>query len=239
MLRALTSSQDLGSSAVPSKETSLDTAAYTPQSMIDEQVPILESVQEGYHGDSSFTAHAHQIKVTLEATLPHSDLEFPRSSTSIEIDKNQGQDEGNAAAINTLIQSNDIGLGNKPLPPNELVLRLLRLAKTEEQRFFIDLPLFDRDEFIDMCRDIYFATEPVSLWTWICVNVGLYGLFGGIREENSKRLGTTLDALHAHRQVLKSNAEAALRSLRLCSEPSTESCRALAVLVSPYIQTMH
>ncbi|KAI3321033.1 hypothetical protein HD806DRAFT_504383 [Xylariaceae sp. AK1471] len=238
MLKALTSNKDTGLSASHSQETSLDAAAYTPQSMIDEQVPTLESVQEGYHGDSSFTSHAHKIQTTLEATLPPSELEFPLS-TSLESDKYQNQDEDTAAALDTLIQSNDIGLRNMPLPPNEMVLKLLRLVRTEKQRFFVDLPLFDSDEFIAMCRDTYFATEPVSLWTWISVNVGLYNLFLGVNEANRRRLGTTVDALQAHSKVLKSNAEAALRSLRLCSEPSTESCRALAVLANFYVREGH
>ncbi|KAJ8109075.1 hypothetical protein ONZ43_g6241 [Nemania bipapillata] len=219
-----------------SREVSLDSAGYTPQSMIDEQVPVLDSVQEGYHGDTSFTSHAHQIKTTLEATLLPSELEFP-PSTSVESNNNQGDTAG--AVMNPVIKSNDVGLGNTPLPPNEIVLKLLRLIKTEEQRFFIDLPLFNRDEFIDMCRDIYFATEPISLWTWICVNVGLHTLFAGLTEASCKRLGTTVDAMYAHMKIPRANAEAALRSLRLCSEPSTESCRALAVLANFYVRQGH
>lgn len=184
MLQVLLSNKYSGPSASRLKETSLDAATaaatYTPQSMIDEQVPTLKSVQEGYHGDSSFTSHAHHIKTTLEATFLPSELEFSLAGIAVvgsNINHNE-VDKGTAAAA--LIPANDIGLGNMPLPPNEIVLKILRLLKTEEQRFFLDLPLFDIDEFIAMCRDIYFATGPVSLWTWICVNVGLYSLFSGI-----------------------------------------------------------
>lgn len=231
MLHAILSNRDTTPSTSRSQETSLDATAYTPQSMIDEQVPVLDSVQEGYHGDTSFTSHAHQIKTTLEATLLPSELEFT-SSTSLESTSDKDTDKSTTTTMNPVIQSNDVGLGNMPLPPNEIVLKLLRLVKAEEQRFFIDLPLFNQDEFITMCRDIYFATEPISLWTWICVNVGLCSLFNGLSEANCKRLGSTVEGIRAHTQILRANAEAALRSLRLCSEPSTESCRALAVLVS-------
>ncbi|KAI0467576.1 hypothetical protein F4859DRAFT_493806 [Xylaria cf. heliscus] len=238
MLHTILSNRDTTPSAWRSQETSLDAAAYTPQSLIDEQVPVLDSVQEGYHGDSSFTSHAHQIKTTLEATLLPSELEFPLSA-SLESLSDKEADKGTATAMNPVIQSNDVGLGNMPLPPNEIVLKLLRLVKAEEQRFFIDLPLFDQDEFITMCRDIYFATEPISLWTWICVNVGLCRLFMGLSVEKCKRLGSTPEAIHAHTEILRSNAEAALRSLRLCSEPSTEFCRALAVLANFYVKQGH
>ncbi|KAI1750712.1 hypothetical protein F4782DRAFT_508619 [Xylaria castorea] len=238
MLHVLLSNGDTGSYASRSQSAPLDAAAFTPQSMIDEQVPVLDSVQEGYHGDTSFTSHAHQIKTTLAATLPPSELEFSLGA-SLESNGGKDNDKCSATAINPMIQSNDVGLGNMPLPPNEIVLKLLRLIKVEEQRFFVDVPLFDQEEFVTMCRDIYFATEPISLWTWICVNVGLYSLFRGLSVEHRKRLGSTTEAVDAHIRILQSNAEAALRSLRLCSEPSTESCRALAVLANFYVKQGH
>lgn len=231
MLQVLISNKDTEPS-YRAQGTSRDAGVYTPQSMIDEQVPALESVQEGYHGDSSFTSLAHQIKTTLEATLLPSELDFPLS-VSLEDTGGQGMNEDTAATPHPTIHPTDVGLGTISLPPNEIVLKLLRLVKTKEQRFFVDMPLFDQDEFITMCRDIYFPTEPISLWTWICVNVGLYSLFSdiGTREVSCRRLGTTVDAMRGHTKILRANAEAALRSLRMCSEPSTESCRALAVLV--------
>ncbi|KAI1195853.1 hypothetical protein F5X97DRAFT_306943 [Nemania serpens] len=240
MLRVLVSNKDAGPSSSSAQETSRDAGAYTPQSMIDEQVPALDCVQEGYHGDSSFTSHAYQIKTTLEATFLPSELEFSLS-TPLADTSGQGTDEGTATALDPAIHSNDVSLSNISLPPNEIVLKLLRLVKTEQQRLFVDLPLFDQDEFIAMCRDIYFPTEPISLWTWICVNVGLHRLFSGIStsESSCRQLGTTADGMHGHTKILQANAEAALRSLRMCSEPSTESCRALAVLANFYVRQGH
>ncbi|KAI1298397.1 hypothetical protein F5Y03DRAFT_368132 [Xylaria venustula] len=230
MLQALMLNKDIGSGSDPT--------AYTPQSMIDEQVPVLDSVQEGYAGDTSFTSHAHQIKTTLEATLLSSDFEFSPSGQQ-ENSNDPVSNKDTPPTWSTTTESGNLGLGSMPLPPNDIVLKLLRLIKTEKQRAFVDLPLFSEDEFISMCRDIYFATEPISLWTWICVNVGLYNLFMGINEANSRRLGTTLDAMRAHAQIPRSNAETALQSLRLCSEPSLKSCRALAALANFYVKQGH
>ncbi|TGJ86624.1 hypothetical protein E0Z10_g2183 [Xylaria hypoxylon] len=238
MLQTLMSKKDTESLASGSQEASLDAPAYTPQSMIDEQVPVLDSVQEGYDGDTSFTSHAHQIKTALEATLLPSELELP-SSEPVESQNDQGNDKSTATTKTRLLEPNDLGLRNMPLPPNEIVLKLLRLAKTEEQRFFVDLPLYNIDEFITMCRDIYFATEPISIWKWIGVNVGLYSLFMSISKVNCQRLGTTVDIMHEYTKIPRSNAETALQSLRLCSEPSIESCRALAVLANFYVKHGH
>ncbi|KAI0390742.1 hypothetical protein F5Y17DRAFT_468704 [Xylariaceae sp. FL0594] len=239
MLQTLMSSNDAPQSLTPPVPTPEGGTAYTPQSMIDEQLPTLERVQEGYHGDTSFTSHAHMIKTTLEATLQPSELEFLPHTPLMTSEEQQGPRIGTVTAANPLIQFPDITNDRVPLPPIDLVLKLLRLLKVEDQRFFVDLPIFERDEFIDMCRDIYFATEPISLWKWISVNVGLLNLFLGLREDSRQRLGITLEAVRAHADVLKSNSEAAMQSLRMCSEPSIDSCQALAVLANFYVRLGH
>ncbi|KAI0518001.1 hypothetical protein F5B22DRAFT_601363 [Xylaria bambusicola] len=234
MLQAHVLSKDTGLLASNSQTASSDASAYTPQSMIDEQLPVLTDVQEGYDGDTSFTSHAHQVKTALGATLTPFELE-----TSLGIPLDNGNGKRSASPGHTSTDPRNAGLSKMPLPPNDVTLKLLRLIKTEEQRAFVDLPLFTEDEFIEMCRSIYFALEPISLWTWICVNVGLYNLFMGIDEANCESLGTTVEAMRAHATIPRSNAERALQSLRLCSEPSLESCRALAVLVNFYVKQGH
>ncbi|KAI1503633.1 hypothetical protein F5X99DRAFT_375034 [Biscogniauxia marginata] len=226
-------------------------AHHTPRSIIDEQVPSLSTVHEGYNGDSSFQSHAHQVENALGATLTASELigveapEFPTilpPHTTTELYQGQdmaGTTTSNHAAPKPLPWSHDLEFGNMPLPPIDVVLKLLRLAKTAKQRFFVDIPLFDEAEFTDLCRDVYFATEPISLWTWISVNVGLYYLFYGVSESNCKRMGTTVEAMRSHGKMLKANAEASMQSLRLCSEPSIESCRALALLGTFFVKEGH
>lgn len=239
--------------------------------MIDELVPSLSSVNEGYNGDSSFQSHVHRVKNALEEALAASELiheEAFSSAAALPPQKvqellrgvapggeNGGPADGShqhaaaaaAAATPQLPRQQGVGAQRHhddggggggvesvsiPLPPMDVVLRLLRLAKADKQRFFVDVPMFQEDEFIYMCRDVYFATRPVSLPAWICVNAGLYFLFLDIGRAACARMGVGVDEMRSHVHVLMANAEAALRSLRLCSEPSVESCRALALLVS-------
>ncbi|CAJ2499617.1 Uu.00g024700.m01.CDS01 [Anthostomella pinea] len=220
-----------------------DHAQHTPRSMIDEQVPSLSSVHEGYNGDPSFQSHARRVENTLEATFsisqlihvqpPGATLQVPPQETNEPL-RNVGtaniSASGRTASPGFAAQSFELEPADMPLPPLDIVLKLLRLAKIEKQRFFVDIPTFQEDEFVDMCRAVYFATEPVSLWTWIDVNIGLYYLFLGVNEACCIRMDTTTEAMCSHGKVLKTNAEAAMQSLRLCSEPSVESCRALSLL---------
>lgn len=211
------------------------------QPMIDAQVPSLSSVHDGFNGDSSFQSHAHQVETALEATLAASELlgveasatSSPNQATELLGETDTADTPGrDGVASEPLPQPLDPEPGSLLLPPLTTVLKLLRMAKTHKQRFFVDVPFIREDEFIDLCRGVYFATEPVSLWTWICVNVGLYYLFFQMTETDCSRVASTLEAVRSHSRMLKANTEAAMQTLRLCSEPSIESCRALALLVS-------
>ncbi|KAK7754301.1 hypothetical protein SLS62_003594 [Diatrype stigma] len=257
-------------------------AYHTPRSIvIDELVPSLSSVNEGYNGDSSFQSHVHQVKSALEEALAASELMHEKAASSAarlppqkvqellrgvapggEYSIPDHQRAASAAAsaatpqlrqpgVGTQHHDHDrgggsgsgdefVGSGSIPLPPMDVVLRLLRLTKTDKQRFFVDVPLIQEDEFSDMCRDVYFATRPVSLPVWICVNAGLYFLFIDIGRASCARMGVAVEDMRSHVHVLAANAEAALQSLRLCSEPSVASCRALALLAdSPDIVFKH
>ncbi|KAI1338876.1 hypothetical protein F5Y15DRAFT_416639 [Xylariaceae sp. FL0016] len=225
---------------------------HTPPTIIDEQVPSLSGTQEGYKGDSSFQSHARAVENALEATLAPTRLKNiqaaappPPQPPGQEVrDLFPGMETlGSSTASNDAPdiyqQRDDFEPGSMPLPPLDIVLKVLRLAKAEKQRFFVDVPIFQEDEFVDICRGVFFATEPVSLWSWICVNVALYYLFSSPDELEYRRMGTTVEAMASHCALLKANTEAAMKSLRLCSEPSIESCRALALLGTFYIKEGH
>jgi hypothetical protein len=242
MLETFMSNSDSGSSVRGPTDESLEFARHTPRSMIDEQLPVLASVHEGYVGDSSFQSHAHRIENALEATLTVSELTsvearpLPHENVNdlLHMASAFTPDSSTREASKLSPRPHDLELENMPLPPLEIVLKLLRLVKGSKQRFFTDVPLFSETEFTELCRDIYFATEPVSLWAWISANVGLFFLFMGTSESDCNRMNMTVEATRSHCSILRDNAETALQSLRLCSEPSVESCRALALLVRSF-----
>ncbi|KAJ3578649.1 hypothetical protein NPX13_g1911 [Xylaria arbuscula] len=237
MLHSLMLNKESRSQTLGLQTVSSDTA-HTPKSMIDEQMPVLNNVQDGYNGNTSFISHADEIRTTLGATFAPCELE---TSPSAALGDSRYHENGTdiTSSRNSYLEPENLNSVNMPLPPSDIVLKLLRLIKTEEQPAFVNLPILPEDEFIEMCRNVYFATEPISLWTWICVNVGLYFLFTTVSAPSCKSLGITVDELRAHAETPKANAERALQSLRLCSEPSLESCRALAVLANFYVKEGH
>ncbi|KAI0845083.1 hypothetical protein F5Y00DRAFT_247284 [Daldinia vernicosa] len=238
-----------------STSTSSESTHHTAPPMIDEQVPTLSGVNEGYNGDPSFLSHAHLVENALGATFAASDfanegaLDTPSILSPLLTPQRiaellHGADTGKGVASDHttpefLPQPHDPPPRDIPLPPIDLVLKLLRMSKVLKQRFFVDIPTFEEGEFIDLCRGVYFATEPVSIWKWICVNVGLYYLFLGAKEADCEYIGTTVEVLRFHTRTMKANAETAMQSLRLCSEPSMESCRALVLLGVFYVKEGH
>lgn len=210
-----------------------ETAAATPsaRTMIDEQVPTLSGVHEGYNGDSSFQSHACRIENALETLAASELLRLAAPPQPSPLSAGGANSTATTSKPETRPHDDVLEFDNLPLPPMDVVLKLLRLARTDKQRFFVDFQLFSEDEFAAVCRDIYFATQPISLWSWINCNVGLYFLFLGLNDDARGRLGTTVDVIRSYCGTLMKNAEEAMQSLRLCSEPSLELCRALALLV--------
>ncbi|KAI1804338.1 hypothetical protein F4811DRAFT_561903 [Daldinia bambusicola] len=221
--------------------TSTDSTHHTPPPMIDEQVPTLSGASEGYISDPSFLSHAHLVEDTLGTNFTAPDFInvesldlFSTASSRRLAQLLHNVDTGVNVTPDPIApkssQQHDPQLRDLPLPSMDLVLKVLRMSRSSKQRFFVDVPTFEEDEFIDLCRSVYFATDPISIWKWICVNVGLYYIFLGASEDDCESIGTTVDALRFHNSELKKNAETAMQSLRLCSEPSMESCRALILL---------
>lgn len=124
------------------------------------------------------------------------------------------------------------------LPPSDAVLRLLRLAQTEKQRFFVDVDLFDEQHFADMCRSVFFAVNPYSIWLWSSVNIGLFYLFSALKSHRHAEIGLSTQQVDQITESLAVNIQAALGSFQICDDPSLESCQALALSVSTFRSKM-
>lgn len=118
------------------------------------------------------------------------------------------------------------------LPPSEPVLKLLRLSQTEKQRFFVDVFVLDEQEFSALCREVFFPINPYTLFTWSIVNVGLFYLFSDLKAANYVHVGVNGSGIDEIAGCLAANAQDAVDSFRVSSEPSIEACQALALLVS-------
>lgn len=169
----------------------------------------------------------------LDSSLTDQSVSATISATQLiqeAADSEQTSGEGDVNSVAFKIQYPE--LEGRSLPPIGPVLKLLRLTQTEKQRFFIDVPVIDEAEFVELSQKVYFAIHDYSLSTWAIVNTGLYYLFLALEEHDRSLVGVTLRDIQAFSQLLSANIEAAIQSFRLCYEPSTEGCQALALLVS-------
>ncbi|KAK1532864.1 uncharacterized protein CCOS01_04847 [Colletotrichum costaricense] len=178
----------------------------SPTSFIGNHSPNIPDLSEGYRGESSFKAHVHRVTdalkdaaADLESTLGD---DSALSATVQRINQATGSEESSPAHISNsplTAQAQHPELEGRSLPSTERVLKLVRLCQTEKQRFFIDVPVIDEQEF-------------------------------GLKRHHYPLIDINESDIEAYSQLLKANLEAAIQSLRLCSDPSTQACQALAVL---------
>ena len=118
-------------------------------------------------------------------------------------------------------------LAERPMPPMEVVLRILALGRTSSQRFFEEFCHTDLDRFERQCQSVYFPTRPFTIFAWLSVNCGLFYLFRDLDQgQYSAMRVDKLKTLEAVNMCL-SNIDAAMISLPLCLSPSEEAVASL------------
>jgi hypothetical protein len=218
----------------------------SPATSISGHLSKITGISEGYRGDSSFKAHVQRVTDTLRdaATNLEFNITDPNISSTMSatqmIQEAANSEEtspsmGETPSSSSQTQTQYPELESRSLPPLDTVLRLLRLTKTETQRFFMDVPVVDEHEFGELCQKVYFAINEYSLSAWAIVNTGLYYLFTDLKEDNYSQIGVTSSDIQANSQLLSANIEAAIESLRLYQDPAMEGCQALSLMVSVQI----
>lgn len=209
-------------------------------SFISSKASTVSNLPEGYKGDSSFKAHVQRVTDALRDAGSSLDLSvdsaFHETISATQKIQEAADGEKNSPGADTFqfTQIQYPELEGRTLPPLDQVLKLLRLTQVEKQRLFLDIPVLDEKEFADLCQSVYFSINGYSITAWATVNAGLFYLFFGLKEQYFAQVGVTSDVVKAHMQLLTSNIEAAIESLRLCQEPSAEACQAFACLVGRY-----
>lgn len=202
----------------------------------------LEISGDGYMGPSSFEAHGPRVTDALRETAR--DLKIDNIERNFPTLKAGDAASGDPSPSSTGAYSSSFRvrypeLEGRSLPPIEPVLKLIRLVQAEKQQFFVDMPIIDEHKFINMCQRVYFAIDDYSLSTWAIVNAGLFSLFFCLKEHHYVGLVVSSSSFQDILALLTENVEAAIRSFRLCQDPSLETCQALAILVRQYISVFY
>lgn len=207
-------------------------------------VPGLPAASLGYRGDPSFEAQAGRITSAFGTSPVHPPLEGSANTVVFSHasqcpDPCSGYDVASSQTETGPLHEQQPGPRRHPLPPIEPVLKLLRLVQTEKQRLFVDVFVLDEQEFTVLCREVFFAVTPYTLYAWSIVNVGLFYLFTDLEAVRFANIGIDSNEVGGIIELLAANAQDAVDAFRVCSEPSIEACQALAFLVSPHGREIH
>lgn len=88
---------------------------------------------------------------------------------------------------------------------------------------FLDHPFIDFEQFNDMCRKVYFATEDYSLSTFALVNGGLFYLFREITSVQGKDVPEAAENV----ALCRANLEYAISHFNIFMAPTKENLQAL------------
>ncbi|CAK7231948.1 hypothetical protein SCUCBS95973_008096 [Sporothrix curviconia] len=138
------------------------------------------------------------------------------------------------------------GVCQLPLPPSDVVLKLLReIRATPPMAFNMSCSFLNVSDFIEACRDVYFATEDFGLSRFIIVNGGLYYLFeekAAVHKSSSGNSSASSassaerDLCAKYQRLCGDNVETALANLPLFLPPSGEMVEALVLGVTYAIE---
>ncbi|KAH7312506.1 hypothetical protein B0I35DRAFT_513841 [Stachybotrys elegans] len=214
----------------------VDEQSHTPSSTNSSSVHVSmppvhtpDSV-DGYWGASSFKAHALHVSDALREVASSLDLSVADQAlpNMALLDNHESSESTGDLAVSPGRPYSK--LQARAMPPIDQTLALIRLANTEKQRIFIDVPVIDEQEFGQKCQHVYFAIDGYSLHEWIIVNTTLYYLFLGLAPRHIPTIGATGQDIDRNLGLLTENIELGMQDLRLCHPASMDACRALAFL---------
>lgn len=206
----------------------------------DTELSDFESRGKTSRGESSFESHAKRLKQALG--ISHGIQALPDLDDDDCDPLNQSSESGASTLEARGRPPIKVAAGGQSLPPAAITLSLLRLITSEQQPFFIDVPVITEDEFTEACQQVYFATRPYPIAAWATTNVGLYYLVHDLQPDHYSSIGVTTSTVETYLKILTQNIFNVVESLQLCTSLEFGTCQALALLgifclKSGYIET--
>ncbi|KAK6514978.1 hypothetical protein TWF506_007336 [Arthrobotrys conoides] len=191
MLRELTTSLKRGGTSTPRSESitqnyiSPSCSAAEPNTICERSsIPETGDNDEAFEGNSSLTAHTTFASEFLEQavtkTSRHLNPDMQNALASLQKMVRMQNRKGDPLESRLAHQQPmpKGGYGQLPLPPTDVILKLLRRVKAAPpMTFLMSLTFVTVEDFVDSCRQLYFPTEDYNIATFITVNTGLYYLF--------------------------------------------------------------
>ncbi|KAI9801894.1 MAG: hypothetical protein M1833_002208 [Piccolia ochrophora] len=153
-----------------------------------------------FEGASSFTAHSKQVSQAFRSAASSAGLPSESPSTS-----GLGRDRFNDKTKGSVGDPYE-------LPPIRLVLKILRVAKSNPKRYFPGLSDLNITSLTDMCQKVYFPIEDCSTSFNTVVNAGLWTMFNNFGERDLRQHGLDELEVERARALCKRNLDDAARS---------------------------
>ncbi|KAL8418537.1 hypothetical protein RB594_001943 [Gaeumannomyces avenae] len=201
--------------------------------------PLEPDLQPAYEGGSSLTAQstfAGEFFENAVGLTPVHDDGNPRmydALASLRQIVTMQRDHPSASELglrgNGQPKSVASGMQNLKMPPMATVLGLLRQLKESGASNILenDLPFIENDEFVEMCRNVYFNADDFTEATFIIVNACLYHIFA--EESYATDNASLRQEYQGYEELCQENLEAAFFRLPLCLPATSQNIKALLI----------
>ncbi|RLL94196.1 hypothetical protein CFD26_102964 [Aspergillus turcosus] len=191
----------------------------------------------GFEGNSSLAAHSVYASAFLETVVSRSapQVSTPKINAALtalrQIVNMQSHPPGSSSKDVPLPNQKDGRVSNLRdlvMPPMQVVLPILRQIKENLPfAFACYFPFLSVDDFIQKCREVYFATEDYTEATFMVANCGLYYIFleHSFRAESPQMRAD----YQKYIELCRKNFETVLANLPLLMPARPESIEALAL----------
>ncbi|KAH6894642.1 hypothetical protein B0T10DRAFT_258238 [Thelonectria olida] len=203
----------------------------TVSSNVFKPSPSDTSNDGAFEGSSSMKAQAMSVGEFLEQAVTSTPLQQPSPDIQhalaslkqmVQMQDRKGISQEAMFAHQKTVPTG--GINHLPMPPSDVVLKLLREIQTTPPMAFITSCSFITVEyFIESCRNVYFATEDYNIAVFIIVNAGLYYLFQDKAIADTSQNGDFLKYHH----LCRDNLETALSNWPLLQHSNKEMVEAL------------
>ncbi|KAK6530829.1 hypothetical protein TWF281_007666 [Arthrobotrys megalospora] len=225
MLRELTTSLKRGDTSTPRFDSVIQnyiTPSTAESSALCETTSIHEPEDndQAFEGNSSLAAHTTFASEFLEQAVTKTSLSrqfnpaMQNALASLQKmvhlqNRNRDSHESRFGHQKPMPRG---GYTQLPLPPADIVLRLLRKIKNAPPlTFMMSCAFITVEDFVDSCRKIYFPTEDYNIAIFITVNICLYYLF----QENTIMEDFSSEECQKYHLMCRDNVETGLANLPL------------------------
>ncbi|PGH27088.1 hypothetical protein AJ80_01275 [Polytolypa hystricis UAMH7299] len=188
----------------------------------------------GFEAEPSFEAHSAHASELFAKAMGNSPGVYtnPEMAEALSSLRDIVKRQRPPTSVHTLrfpgqLERERIDVTKLELPPIDAISMLLKLCKESHPFFFLSIAFVSLEEFIQLCKDLYFCVDECCIAHFACVNGSLSYLFDEYKHYHSGNPATAM--FNDYAALCRRNFELAIGDFDIFVQPSLQNVSALAL----------